>query len=61
MRSLAIPGDDRPITVVLADDHPVVRQALRALLAAEPELSVVGAATVTDPPMKSGSRPICRR
>jgi DNA-binding NarL/FixJ family response regulator len=42
VRSLAISADDRPITVVLADDHPVVRQALRALLAAEPELSVVG-------------------
>ena len=42
MRSSAISADDRPITVVLADDHPVVRQALHALLAAEPELSVVG-------------------
>jgi DNA-binding NarL/FixJ family response regulator len=32
------------ITIVLADDHHVVRQGLRALLAAEPDLSVVGEA-----------------
>jgi DNA-binding NarL/FixJ family response regulator len=31
-------------TIVLADDHHVVRQGLRALLEAEPELSVVGEA-----------------
>ena len=42
MRSPAISADDRSITVVLADDHQVVRQALRALLAAEPELAVIG-------------------
>jgi DNA-binding NarL/FixJ family response regulator len=33
-----------PITVVLAEDHQVVRQGLRALLDTEPELSVVGEA-----------------
>lgn len=33
-----------PITVVLADDHHVVRTGLRALLAAEPDVSVVGEA-----------------
>jgi len=32
-------------TVVLADDHRVVRNGLRALLDAEPDLSVVGEAT----------------
>ncbi len=32
------------ITVLLADDHTVVRQGLRALLAAEPDLEVVGEA-----------------
>ncbi len=32
------------ITIVLADDHPIVRQGLRALLAAEPGYSVVGEA-----------------
>jgi len=30
------------VTVLLADDHPVVRDALRALLAGEPSLSIVG-------------------
>jgi two-component system, NarL family, response regulator NreC len=33
-----------PITIVLADDHQVVRQGLRALLDAEPEFQVVGEA-----------------
>lgn len=33
-----------PITVVLADDHPLVRQGTRNLLAAEPEISIVGEA-----------------
>lgn len=33
-----------PITIVLADDHPIVRQGLRALLDAEPEFQVVGEA-----------------
>jgi DNA-binding NarL/FixJ family response regulator len=33
-----------PITVVLADDHHVVRKGLRALLGAEPDVSVVGEA-----------------
>jgi two-component system response regulator NreC len=31
-------------TVVLADDHPIVRQGLRAVLEAEPDLQVVGEA-----------------
>jgi DNA-binding NarL/FixJ family response regulator len=33
-----------PTTIVLADDHRVVRDGLRALLRAEPDLSVVGEA-----------------
>lgn len=33
-----------PIRVLLADDHPVVRQGLRAMLAAEPGIEVVGEA-----------------
>lgn len=32
------------ITIVLADDHHVVRQGLRALLSAEPDLSIIGEA-----------------
>lgn len=30
------------ITIVLADDHPVVRQGLRVLLEAEPDFAIVG-------------------
>jgi len=33
-----------PISVVLADDHHIVRRGLRALLAGEPDIQVVGAA-----------------
>ena len=32
------------IRVVLADDHPVVREGLRGMLAAEPDIEVVGEA-----------------
>lgn len=42
----ATDADARPsITVVLADDHAVVRGALRALLEEQPDLEVVGEAT----------------
>src|SRR6516162_606610 len=33
-----------PIRVLIADDHPVVRQGLRALLSCEPDLEIVGEA-----------------
>jgi len=36
------------IRVLLADDHPIVRQGLRALLADDPEIAVVGEATTGD-------------
>ena len=32
------------IRILLADDHPVVREGLRGMLAAEPGLEVVGEA-----------------
>lgn len=36
---------DRPIKVLLADDHPIVRAGIRAILAAEKSLELVGEAT----------------
>jgi two-component system response regulator NreC len=36
------PRDHKPLTVVLADDHVVVRSGLRLLLESEPGLAVVG-------------------
>lgn len=33
------------LTIVLADDHPVVRRGMRALLEAQPDLAVVGEAS----------------
>ena len=33
-----------PITVLIVDDHEIIRGALRALLAAEPDIAVVGEA-----------------
>ncbi|SEG71244.1 DNA-binding response regulator, NarL/FixJ family, contains REC and HTH domains [Thermomonospora echinospora] len=35
---------DRPITVLIADDHPVVRQGLRTFLGVQDDLRVVGEA-----------------
>jgi DNA-binding NarL/FixJ family response regulator len=45
--SAPIPGpaaSGPPLTVLIADDHPVVREGLRGMLAAEPGLAVVGEA-----------------
>jgi DNA-binding NarL/FixJ family response regulator len=38
-------GPDRPIRVLIADDHPVVRNGLRALIGTLPGCEVVGEAT----------------
>jgi DNA-binding NarL/FixJ family response regulator len=38
------PAAHRAVTVLIADDHPVVREGLRGMLAAEPGISVVGEA-----------------
>jgi two-component system response regulator NreC len=38
-------GSEAEITVVLADDHNVIRTGLRALLEAEPDLRVIGEAS----------------
>jgi len=38
----------RPIRVVLADDHPVVRAGLRLTLTAEPDIVLAGEATSGD-------------
>ena len=34
----------KPITVLLAEDHPIVRHGLRALLESEPDIQVIGEA-----------------
>jgi len=39
-----MPSPERPIRIVIADDHPVVRSGLRALLGTLPGLEVVGEA-----------------
>jgi DNA-binding NarL/FixJ family response regulator len=38
------PGGHPAVTVLIADDHPVVREGLRGMLAAEPRISVVAEA-----------------
>ncbi len=38
-------NDKRPVRIVLADDHPLVLEGLRALIATQPDLHVVATAT----------------
>ena len=40
-----IEGPAGPIRVLVADDHPVFRRGMRAILGAEPEIELVGEAT----------------
>jgi len=53
------PADERTITIVLADDHEVVRNGLRMLLEAEGDLAVVAEAGDVDAAMRyvRGHRP----
>ena len=37
-------GEIEPITILLADDHPLVRQALKNLLSSQPDMKVIGEA-----------------
>ena len=37
-------GDELPVRVVLAEDHPMMRRSLRALLDGEPDIEVLGEA-----------------
>jgi two-component system response regulator NreC len=47
------PADQGTVTVVLADDHPVVRSGLRMLLEAEPDIEVVAEAGDVDAARRS--------
>jgi two-component system, NarL family, response regulator NreC len=55
---MPVTGEDM-ITIVLADDHAVVRSSLRLLLDAEPDFEVVAEASNVDAALRSvaGSKP----
>ena len=37
-------GTNRPVRIILADDHQIVRQGLRILLEAEPDMEIIAEA-----------------
>jgi DNA-binding NarL/FixJ family response regulator len=41
---MAKPTADRPIHILIADDHPVVRDGLRSMLSTQPDFHVIGEA-----------------
>jgi hypothetical protein len=53
-------GADRMISVLLVDDHPVVRAGVRGMLAGEPGITVVGESASAANSVAPGRSP-CRR
>jgi DNA-binding NarL/FixJ family response regulator len=51
-----LPDDARPIRLVVADDHPVVREGLRSFLGTRPGIDVVGEAADADELVAAAAR-----
>jgi DNA-binding NarL/FixJ family response regulator len=51
-----LPDDEPPIRVLVADDHPVVREGLRSFLASRPGMTVVGQAADADAVVSESER-----
>ena len=45
MKSLSVSDARDMTTIILADDHKIVRQGIRALLEYEPDFNIVGEAS----------------
>lgn len=55
---MSTPAADRPLRIVVVDDHPVVRDGLRGMIDGQPDLVVVGEAGDGNEPWPSSSRNI---
>ena len=55
---MTTPAADRPLRVVVVDDHPVVRDGLRGMIDGQPDLVVVGEAADGNEAGPSSSRSI---
>jgi two-component system NarL family response regulator len=44
MKTAAAPFRDKPISVVIADDHPVVREGIASLIKSQPDMKLLGEA-----------------